>query len=48
MDDVVSKIYAGYKDGGGQVGTYSRGRENLREKFPLMWEIEKCVVMEDH
>jgi len=46
MDDVVSKIYTGYKDGAGQVGTYAKGRENLREKFPLMWEIQQCVVVE--
>ena len=42
MDDVVSRIFVGYKDGQGQVGAYNKGKDQLKEKFPEMWEISAC------
>ena len=43
--DLVAQIDTTYKDGQGQVASYHKSREALKQKFPLMWAIDTCSVL---
>ena len=46
MEQVVLKLYMGYRDGSGQIPAMKEGEEALLEKFPHMSKITTCRVVE--
>lgn len=44
---VADNLYAGHKDGEGQIVTIQNGEDAVKEKFPKMAQIEKCRVVKE-